>query len=72
MSTQFGQLLREYRQRRELSQKALAEKAGYHPSYINRLERGTRTPPRQYGTIQDLATALGLTQEDACDGLSTR
>ena len=64
MSTRFGQLLREYRRRSGLSQKALAEKIGYHPSYINRLERGTRTPPRQYGTIQDLATALGLTQEE--------
>lgn len=64
MSTRFGQLLHEYRQRSGLSQKALAEKVGYHPSYINRLERGTRTPPRQYGTIQDLATALDLTQEE--------
>jgi len=64
MSTRFGQLLREYRGQRKLSQKALAEKVGYHPSYVNRLERGTRTPPRQYGTIQDLATALELTQDE--------
>lgn len=65
MSTRFGELLREYRRRAGLSQKALAGKAGYHPSYINRLERGKRMPPRQYGTLQDLAAALQLTHEES-------
>ncbi len=65
MSTRFGELLREYRRRAGLSQKALAGKAGYHPSYINRLERGKRMPPRQYGTIQDLSAALQLTHEES-------
>ncbi|MCR4407346.1 MAG: helix-turn-helix domain-containing protein [Anaerolineae bacterium] len=64
MSTRFGELLREYRRRARLSQKDLAERTGYHPSYINRLERGRRMPPRQYGTIQDLAAILQLTQEE--------
>ena len=71
MSTRFGELLREYRRRAGLSQKALAEKAGYHPSYINRLERGRRMPPRQYGTIQELATILQLTQEESNALLAT-
>ncbi|MDY7039551.1 MAG: helix-turn-helix transcriptional regulator [Chloroflexota bacterium] len=71
MSTQFGELLREYRRRGKLSQKALAEKVGYHPSYVNRLERGTRMPPRQYDTIQKLATALNLTQEETNTLLAT-
>ncbi|MBC7252330.1 MAG: helix-turn-helix domain-containing protein, partial [Anaerolineae bacterium] len=64
MSTNFGNLLREYRRRQGVSQKELAERIGYHPSYVNRLERGTRPPPRQYDTIHSMASALGLTQEE--------
>ena len=42
----FAPLLREYRDRRRLSQSRLAEAAGFDHSYVSRLESGTRMPTR--------------------------
>ncbi|MBI5825076.1 MAG: tetratricopeptide repeat protein [Chloroflexi bacterium] len=41
--TTFGELLRYLRERVRLSQRELAQKVGYHYSYISRLERNSRT-----------------------------
>jgi transcriptional regulator with XRE-family HTH domain len=43
----------------QLSQEALAHKAGLSVSYISMLERGQRTPPLD--TLEELARALKTT-----------
>ena len=41
--TTFGELLRYLRERANLSQRELAQRVGYHYSYISRLEKNERT-----------------------------
>ena len=57
-SVTFAPLLREYRDRRRLSQSRLAEAAGFDHSYVSRLESGTRMPTRD--AVAKLAEAMGL------------
>ena len=40
--TTFGELLRYFRERAKLSQRELAQRVGYHYSYISRLEKNER------------------------------
>jgi transcriptional regulator with XRE-family HTH domain len=54
----FGELLRTYRQRAQLSQSQLAIHAGLSVATIAHLERGQRLP--RPGLVQLLAAALGL------------
>jgi len=54
----FAPLLREYRDRRRLSQSRLAEAAGFDHSYVSRLESGTRMPTRD--AVAKLAEAMAL------------
>ena len=55
----FGDLLRRHRRARDLTQEALAERAGVSVRAISDLERGARTHPyRETATL--LAEALGL------------
>jgi UTP-glucose-1-phosphate uridylyltransferase/transcriptional regulator with XRE-family HTH domain len=56
--SQFGQLMRQFREAADISQRALAQKVGLDVSYINRLESGERRPRRQ--TLLKLASALGI------------
>ncbi len=58
--TSFGPLLRAHRQRARLSLPALGRQVKLDFSYLSRLERGQREPPRR-ATILALATALDLT-----------
>ena len=58
--TSFGPLLRAHRQRARLSLPALGRQVKLDFSYLSRLERGQREPPRR-DTILALATALELT-----------
>jgi transcriptional regulator with XRE-family HTH domain len=55
----LGQRLREGRDRRGLSLRALAGRAGVSASLISQIERGLVTP--SVGTLWSLATELGLT-----------
>src|SRR3954469_5071173 len=59
----FAALLRRFRERADLSCNELARAVGVDPSYISRLERSEREPPRRR-VVEGLATALKLTLED--------
>jgi transcriptional regulator with XRE-family HTH domain len=50
----FGDVLREFRKRSGLTQEALAEASGYHPTYIGQLERGKKSP--------SLRTLIGISR----------
>lgn len=57
--------LREWRERRLLTQRALAERSGVAQSTIVRLERGE---PAEIRTIRKLVQALGMAVEEAMPG----
>jgi len=63
VSDDFAALLRRYRDRAGLSCNELARAVGVDPSYISRLERGEREPPRRR-VIERLAEVLKLPLED--------
>jgi transcriptional regulator with XRE-family HTH domain len=52
----FGLTLRRIRQRSRLSQQALADKSGYHRTYIGLLEGGQKSPSLR--TIFNVASTL--------------
>lgn len=54
----FGQVLREMRLARSLTQEDLAHRSGYHPNYIGHLERGVKSPSLR--AIVNLSSTLGL------------
>jgi transcriptional regulator with XRE-family HTH domain len=58
----LGMLLRSFRRKAGLTQEELAARANFHPTYINMIERGRRTPVIE--TVFQLAKALDLTQEE--------
>lgn len=65
MGEAFPSLLRRHRERRSLSQKALAQEVGLSPSMVGLLEAGERRPTRDQ--IHHLADALqlGANERDA-------
>ena len=63
MST-FGMLLKEYRERADLSQNDLAVQASLSASTISRIESGERSAPRGRKQVVAMARALGLSQEE--------
>ena len=63
MGEDFASLLRHYRERADLSCNELARAVAVDPSYISRLERGEREPPRR-PVVERLAGALQLELED--------
>jgi transcriptional regulator with XRE-family HTH domain len=63
MTEDFGTLLRRYRDRAGLSCNELARAVAVDPSYISRLERGEREPPRR-PVVERLASALQLGLDD--------
>src|SRR4051812_7154882 len=58
-SATFADLLRHFRDRAELTQEALAERAGISPDAVSLLERGERRRPHS-DTVARLAAALAL------------
>lgn len=58
----FGQVLRELRKARGISQEELAFRSGYHFTYIGQLERGKKSPSLR--AITRLAAALGTRGSD--------
>ena len=57
ISEAFGVVIREHRHRLKLSQEALAEKAGIHPTHVGLIERAERNTTLR--VAQSLARALG-------------
>ncbi|QNN25487.1 helix-turn-helix transcriptional regulator [Planctomycetales bacterium ZRK34] len=57
-SRNFGEQVRTLREAAELSQEALAAKAGLHRTHISLIERGQRSVRLE--TIERLAIALGV------------
>ena len=55
----FGRVIRKRREATDVSQEALADRAGLHRTYISLLERGLRNP--SLTVIAKLAKALGTT-----------
>ncbi len=60
----FGDLLREFREEKNMSRNALAHMSGCDPSYITRTEFGDREPPRQH-IVESIARALGLAPQES-------
>ena len=54
----LGQTVAKYRQEKELSQEALAERAGLNRTYLSDIERGVRNPGIK--NVARLAKALGV------------
>lgn len=55
---QMGKKLRELRTAKEMSQAALAKRAGLSREYVNKIEAGRYDPP--LSTLNSLAKALGV------------
>ncbi|OQX23033.1 MAG: hypothetical protein BWK80_28115 [Desulfobacteraceae bacterium IS3] len=54
----FGQVVKELRGKRKLSQEALSFEADLHRTYISQLERGIKSP--SLNTMQKLSKVLGV------------
>jgi len=65
--TMFGANLRSARERAGLTQEALGLRAEFHPTEVNRIERGRRNPGLL--TIVKLAKALDLPARELLSGL---
>ncbi len=58
----FGVTLRKIRSRRGLSQQQLADKSGYHRTYVGLLERGQKSPSLR--TLFNIAETLQVRPSD--------
>ena len=65
----LGQILRQLRQERGLSQEELALESGYHRTYISQLERGQKNPSLR--TIFQLAEALEIEPSEIIERVQT-
>lgn len=63
----LGANLRSARERAGLTQEALGHRADFHPTEVNRIERGRRNPGVL--TVVRLAKALGIPAGDLLAGL---
>ncbi len=61
----FGTLLKAYRERKGISQSKLAERADFDHSYVSRLESGARMPTREAVDRLGIAIALERVDQDA-------
>lgn len=58
METGVGEKIRYYRKKIDLSQEALALKAGLHPAYLGKLERNEKHPTIE--TTDKIVTVIGI------------
>ena len=66
----FGLNVRRKREAQKLTQEALAEKAGLHPTYLSGVERGVRNPSLQI--LFRLARALDSSVSELSQGIEER
>ncbi len=66
----FGQILRELRTERGLSQEELGFESDYHRTYISQLERGQKNPSLK--AIFRLAEALGIRPSEMIRRIESR
>jgi transcriptional regulator with XRE-family HTH domain len=66
----LGEEVRERRQRRNLTQEALAFEAGVHPNVVGRLERGIYNPTVM--VLFAISTKLNASLQDLFAGASKR
>ena len=66
----LGEEIRERRQRRNLTQEALAFEAGVHPNVVGRLERGIYNPTVMI--LFAISTKLNISLQDLFAGASKR
>ncbi|MGQ0804126.1 MAG: helix-turn-helix domain-containing protein [Actinomycetota bacterium] len=62
LSAAFGEVLRELREKRGMSQEALSFACGRHRTYVSLLERGRNSP--SLNTLWMLAEALEVTPSE--------
>ena len=65
----LGEILRQLRKERCLSQEELASESGYHRTYISLLERGQKNPSLR--TIFELAKALEVAPSEIVKRVQT-
>jgi transcriptional regulator with XRE-family HTH domain len=63
----FGQRVRHVRVAKAMTQEALAEAAGLHPTFVSNVERGYRVPT--IPTLLRIAEGLGVSPYDLIQGL---
>ena len=61
----FGKRVRLLRRQADLSQEALAERAGISVDFLSLIERGVNAP--SFKTLERLAEALGVDERDLFD-----
>lgn len=66
----FGQILREFRKKANLSQEKLAQESNLDRTYISLLERGLRQP--SITTVFQLSTALKISSTEIISVLETK
>ena len=64
----LGQKVRQYREKKKITQEKLAEFSGLDPTYISGIERGLRNPGIR--NVARIAKALGLTTSQLCEGVN--
>jgi transcriptional regulator with XRE-family HTH domain len=67
LSSKFGEVIRELRKERSLSQEELADKADVHRTYIGMIERGEKNITLE--NIQKLAKALNVSLKSVFEKL---
>jgi transcriptional regulator with XRE-family HTH domain len=67
LAAAFGRRVREVRTAKKLTQEALAEAAGLHPTFISNIERGYRVP--SVPTLLKLAEGLQVQPSQLVDDL---
>lgn len=58
----LGKNLRAARERAELTQEAVGQRSGVHPTEVSRIEAGKRDP--RIATVEALAEAVGVSVSD--------
>jgi transcriptional regulator with XRE-family HTH domain len=58
----LGKVIRELREKKGLTQEAVAHMAGVHPTWVSRLESGMLNP--SWGMVARVAKALGVQISD--------